>query len=282
MAYLEGSSTQARATRALPPPAYDPTSEMAKVDTLVLQALLARIEDERIGVADALHELDKKSMDLRALRAFKKVFDDYALGKEADSKVGMEDLILKDGKPVAIEVPLNTTLIDAVRYRHLDALTEFSKDQLDKALASQTKYSPNFGQNILDAFSWGEYSANQRHLARVANAKHVSSARAKHDTLRQWKSSRTAMLGAEKPAVVEIDLLSAAAHFDISLAVSKIADVQKITEQINNLISEESTEAQKLSTVANDKYQQLTQLVRELSNMTRMRHEGRLSTVNRI
>ncbi|MGI4860086.1 MAG: hypothetical protein ACRYHA_24800, partial [Janthinobacterium lividum] len=251
---------------------------IARVDTLVLAALLARIEDERIGVRDALDELDRTSLDLRALRAFKKVFDDFALGKDADAKVSRDDLVKKDGKPVMITVPMNTTLVDAMRRNQESAddihLAELEKKKLDPMTVRATYFE------IERQFGPGRARTAKNTLARLPemNAKIDAEIAA----WRRANAEKAAALANGRLPTLEVELSAAANHFNILLSVSQVSDVQKLIEQINNLISEESTEAQKLSTVANDKYQQLTQLVRELSGMIRMRHEGRLSTVNRI
>lgn len=254
---------------------YDATAEIAKVDTLVLAALLARIEDERIGVRDALDELDRKSLDLRALRAFKKVFDDFALGKEADAKVSRDDLVRQDGKPVMITVPMNTSLVDAMR-RNQESADDTTLARLEKEKSDLLAF-----MNIRHELE-RQFGPAVRVSVEGKFAKKLPEVNAEINAWRQAHAAKTAALANGTLPTLEIDLAAAAAHFNILLSVAQVSDVQKLIEQINNLISEESTEAQKLSTVANDKYQQLTQLVRELSGMIRMRHEGRLSTVNRI
>lgn len=255
--------------------AYDATAEIAKVDTLVLAALLARIEDERIGVRDALDEIDRKSMDLRALRNFKKVFDDFALGKDADAKVSRDDLVKRDGKSVMIAVPMNTTLVDALRRNRGDAkdasLVKLEKEKSDLLAFMDMRHELE-----------RQFGPSMRVKVERNFAKKLPEINAEIDAWHRANAEKTAALASGTLPTLDIDLSAAAEHFNILLSVTRVSDVQKIIEQINNLISEESTEAQKLSTVANDKYQQLTQLVRELSGMIRMRHEGRLSTVNRI
>lgn len=276
MTALHAVSPREPASRGLPTwSAYDAQAQIARVDTLVLEALLARIEDERTGVADALSELDRKSMDLRALRAFKKVFDDFTLGKDADAKASRDDLVTKDGKPVTIAVPENTSLADAVFRRkghpddtHLSVLKKKKADLLAWQ-ESRHEIARQFGP----ALKWRMERNLADELPRLT-AEIAARTRA--------NAERDAAFAKGTLPTLDIELAVAAEHFDILLSVARVSDVQKLTEQINNLISEESTEAQKLSTLANDKYQQLTQLVRELSGMIRMRHEGRLSTVNRI
>ncbi|MGI4861985.1 MAG: hypothetical protein ACRYHA_34660 [Janthinobacterium lividum] len=244
----------------------------------MLAALLARIEDERVGVRDALDELDRKSLDLRALRAFKKVFDDFALGKDADAKVSRDDLVTKDGKPVMIQVPVKTSLVDALRRdresAHAARLSELEKKKQDPAQMQQ------FFRDVAHQVEWHKAMALKAKISKLP----AENARidAEIAVLRSKNDQRKAALADGTRPMLDIELSAAAEHFNVLLSVSRVSDVQKLIEQINNLISEESTEAQKLSTVANDKYQQLTQLVRELSGMIRMRHEGRLSTVNRI
>jgi hypothetical protein len=269
------------------------THHVADLDTLVLQALLSRIEDQKLDLTEAMNDLDGKAKELKALREFKNRVDDATLGKEASDAVDHLAIVLKDDAPVMVEVGGNTTLGIEVREGKADkdAFAEVTSvlqrrlsDEQGKAWREPTTRERWLeGPLIYDKKRDADKAADVQRVKESTEKRLNAITEAIDEQDRAKRALRPDNRDGQVQTTVKMSILGMAKSFDIQLGDAKtVSALQKLVEQINNIISEVSTDAQKFQTIAQDKHQQLTQLVNEASRMTRIRHEGRLTTSNRV